>query len=218
MEADHAAEELLTSRKHLENARSFMLALLLLVVIAAIHLIWTCVSISSASQALADRQQGSAFLRDEELSLSRYLVNGDPKELTKIEFTQRELRELAAKNSSFEPLVDLEDSWYVNFAQPLIRQRKQMDAGTGTPADLEARYTLLTFEQKWNLDQINASEAKNRSEAERLRRDIDHMVNVRVSIAVFIAIGAMLVALLGLRTVTALRQAETWAADASSHE
>ena len=74
MEADHAAEELLTSRKHLENARSFMLALLLLVVIAAIHLIWTCVSMSTASQALADRQQGSAFLRDEELALRGYLA------------------------------------------------------------------------------------------------------------------------------------------------
>ena len=218
MEADHAAEELLTSRKHLENARSFMLALLLLVVIAAIHLIWTGISISSASQALADRQQGSAFLRDEELALRGYLLNGDPEELTKIEFTQRELRELAGKHSSFEPLVDLEDSWYVNFAQPLIRQRKQMDAGTGTPADLEARYILLTLEQKSNLDQINASEAKNRSEAEKLRRDIDHMVNVRVSIAVFVAISAMVVALLGLRTVTALRQATTWAADTLSHE
>jgi hypothetical protein len=32
------------------------------------------------------------------------------------------------------------------------------------------------------------------------------MANVRVTIAVFIAIGAMLVALLGLRNVTALRQ------------
>lgn len=217
MEADHA-KELLASRKHLENAGSFMLVLLLLVVIAAVHLIWTCVSISSASQALADRQQGSAFLRDEELALCGYLLNGDPKELTKIESTQRELRELAGKNSSFESLVDLEDRWYVNFAQPLIRQRKQMDAGTGTPADLEARYILLTFEQKSNLDQISASEAKNRSAAEKLRRDIDHMVNVRVSIAVFIAICAMLVALLGLRTVTALRQAATWAADSLSRE
>jgi hypothetical protein len=218
MEADHAAEELLTSQKHLENARSFMLALLLLVVIAAIHLIWTCVSISSASQALADRQQGSTFLRDEELALRGYLLTGDSGELTKIEFTQRELRELAGKNSSFESLVDLEDSWYVNFAQPLIRERKQLDAGTGTPADLEARYRLLAFEQKSNLDQIVASEAKNRSEAEKLRRDIDRMVNVRVSIAIFIAICAMLVALLGLRTVTALRQAATWAADTLSHE
>src|SRR5215472_16478897 len=186
MEADPAAKELLTSRKHLENAGSFMLVLLLLVVIAAIHLIWTCVSISSASQALADRQQGSTFLRDEQLALRGYLLNADREELTKIEFTQRELRELAGKNSSFETLVDLEDSWYVNFAQPLIRQRKQMDAGTGTPADLEARYRLLTFEQKRNLDQINASEARNRSEAEKLRHDIDHMVNVRVTIAVLI--------------------------------
>lgn len=209
MGSDHAAEELLTSRKHLENARAFMLVLLLLVVIAAIHLIWTCVSISSASQALADRQQGSRFLRDEQLALRGYLLNGDAEELTKIEFTQRELRELAGKNSSFEPLVDLEDSWYVNFAQPLIRQRKQLDSGTGTLADLEARYRLLSFEQRSNLSQIIAAEAKNTSEAEKLGRDIDHMVNVRVSIAVFLAIGAMLVALLGLRTVTALRQTAT---------
>ena len=206
MEADHVPEELLTSRKHLENARAFMLVLLLLVVIAAIHLIWSCAGISSASQALADRQQGSTFLRDEQLALRGYLLNSDSEELTRIEFTQRELRELARKNSSFEPLVDLEDSWYVNFAQPLIRQRKQLDAGTGTPADLEARYRLLAFERQGNLAQIIAGEAKNRFEAEKLRRDIDHMVNVRVTIAVFIAIGAMLVALLGLRTVTALRQ------------
>jgi hypothetical protein len=206
MEADHVAEELLTFRKHLENARAFMLVLLLLVVIAAIHLIWTCASISSASQALADRQQSSTFLRDEQLALRGYLLNSDSQELTRIEFTQRELRELVRKNSSFEPLVDLEDSWYINFAQPLILQRKQLDAGTGTPADLEARYRLLTFEQQRNLAQIIAGEAKNRFEAEKLRRDIDHMVNVRMTIAVFIAIGAMLVALLGLRTVTALRQ------------
>src|SRR5215472_13088417 len=179
MEADHAAEELLSSRKHQENARSFMLALLLLVVIAAIHLIWTCVSISSASQALADRQQGSAFLRDEELALRGYLLNGDPEELTKIELTQRELRELAAKNSSFQPLVDLEDSWNVNFAQPLIRERKQVDAGTGTLADLQARYRLLASEQQLNRAQILAAEARNRSDAEKLRGYIDYLVKVR---------------------------------------
>ena len=190
-----------------------MLALLLLVVIAAIHLIWTCVSISSASQALADRQQGSTFLRDEELALHRYLLNGNPDELTKIELAQRELRELARKNPSFESLVDREDNWYVNYAQPLIRKGQELFQGKATSAEMQILHLQLYAAQAPNRSQINAMEAKNRSEADRLRRDIDHMVNVRVSIAVFIAIGAMLVALLGLRTVTALRQAASWAAD-----
>lgn len=206
MEADHASEELLRSRKHLENARSFMLVLLLLVVIAAIHLIWTCVSISSASQALADRQQGASFLRDEDLALRGYLLSGDSVELSKIELAQRELRELTGKNPAFEPVVELEDSWYVNFAQPLIHHRQELDAGTGTVAEMMTSYLQGKHAVEHIRSQIIAYEAKNSFEAERLRREIDHMVNVRVTTAVLIAIGAMLVALFGLRNVTALRQ------------
>lgn len=206
MENDHAAEELLTSRKHVENARSFMLVLALLVVIATIHLIWTCASISSAAQSLADRQKAASFLRDEDLALHRYLFEGDPHHLTAIEQAQKELRQLTGRVPSLNPLVDLEDSWFVNYAQPLIQKRKQLDAGEITLNELFVTQLQLRAEQERNRSQIIASEAGITFEAERLRRDIDHTVNVRVTIAVLIAIAAMLVALLGLRNVTALRQ------------
>ncbi len=183
-----------------------MLVLLLLVAIAAIHLIWTCVSISSATQALADRQEASSFMRDEELALRGYLLSGDPHELTKIEYTQKALRELAGRSSSVNPLVDVEDSWYVNYAQPLIRQRQQLDAGSGTMAEITILYLQVSAAQERNRSQIIASEASNKFEIEKLRRDISGMVKVRVTIAVLISLAAMLVALFGLRNVTALRQ------------
>jgi CHASE3 domain sensor protein len=199
-------EELLKSRQHLENVRSFMLVLLLLVAIAAIHLIWTCVSISSGTQALADRQEASSFIRDEELALRGYLLSGDANELTKLEYTQRALRELAGRSSSANRLVDVEDSWYVDYAQPLIRKRQELDAGRSTMAETLVLYLQLGASQERSRSQIIASEASNKFEVEKLRRDISRMVNVRVTIAVLIGLAAMLVALFGLRDVTALRQ------------
>lgn len=182
-----------------------MLVLLLLVAIAAIHLIWTCVSISSGTQALADRQEASSVMRDEESALRGYLLSGDAHELTKIEYTQRALRELAGRSSSVNPLVDLEDSWYVNYAQPLIHRRQELDAGRGTVSEMLIFYLQAKSEER-NRSQIIASEARNKFEVEKLRRDISRTVNVRVTIAVLISIAAMLVALFGLRNVTALRQ------------
>lgn len=208
METEYPTEELLASRKHLENARSFMLVLLLLVVIATIHLIWTCVSVNSAAQLVAERQKGASFLRDEELALDRYLLAADSQQLDAIRETQTELRQLAGRVRSVNSLVDLEDSWYVNYAEPLIRAREQLDSGTRTIAELLALHRQLNGEQQQNRSQIIAWEAANKFEAEKLQRDMYHTVSTRVFLAVLIAIVAMLVALMGLRHVTALRETE----------
>ena len=67
-------------------------------------------------------------------------------------------------------------------------------------------YQRLSAERQQNRSQIMARESANKSDAEKLRNDIDHMVSVRVTLGVLITIVAMLVAWMGLRNVTALRE------------
>lgn len=196
-------EELLTSRKHVENARAFMLVLALLVVIAAIHLIWTCLSINSAAQSLADEQEGVSLLQYEQLTLRGYLLSGNTRDLAGIAVSQRALRELAGRKPAFNFLVDLEDNWYVNFAEPLIRQRKHVDAGDNTVAEMEVLYLQLYPAQ----ERISAFPTVAGERGGSLNRKvISDMVRVRVTIGILIAVGAMLVALFGLRSVTALEK------------
>ena len=92
------------------------------------------------------------------LSLSNYLLSGDPREADAVrEGTQKlmeSLRDSQSKSldeqqkASLSRLQTMEADWDVNFSQKMIEKRKQVDSGNATVADLQIAYLQLE-PQKW---------------------------------------------------------------------
>jgi methyl-accepting chemotaxis protein len=92
------------------------------------------------------------------LSLSNYLLSGDPREADAVrEGTSKlmeALREAQAKSldeqqkASLSRLQGMETDWDTNFSQKMIDKRKQVDSGNATVADLQIAYLQLE-PQKW---------------------------------------------------------------------
>ena len=207
-----------SSRKNIKNARGFILAMLLLVLVAAFHLMLTSNKVkvslqipASAETQQAKLQRAAFFCQAEQLALSRYLFDGDVAQLQQLELAQNLFHQVSPGESRrLKDLLKLEDDWYRNVAQPLISQRKALDAGHGTILQLEVRYLLLggtTWEHR--LSQLAAFTAPEPASAtfEALRQRLFESLNARVGVGIALCFVVLLVAIFGLRCVTRLEEA-----------
>lgn len=206
------------SHKNIRNARGFILAMLLLVLVAGFHLMLTSnkVKVSLQIPARAETQQAKLqraafFCQAEQLALSRYLFDGDVEQLQQLELAQNLFHQIdAGENRSLKDFVKLEADWYRTAAQPLIAQRKALDAGHGTLAGLEIRYFQVggtSWEHR--LSQMSAYTAPEMAPASFavLRQHLSDTLNTRVGVGIALCFVALLVAIFGLRCVTRLEEA-----------
>jgi hypothetical protein len=207
-----------SSHRNIKNARGFILAMLLLVLVAAFHLMLTSnkVKVSLQIPARAETQQAKLqraafFCQAEQLALSRYLFDGDVEQLQQLELAQNLFHQIdAGENRSLKDFVKLEADWYRTAAQPLIAQRKALDAGHGTLAGLEIRYFQVggtSWEHR--LSQMSAYTAPEMAPASFavLRQHLSDTLNTRVGVGIALCFVALLVAIFGLRCVTRLEEA-----------
>src|SRR5215471_3522964 len=131
------------SKKHLVNARGFVLALLLLTLIGGAHVIAVCVRARAALLSQSVQHEAAYLAGDAELSLRSYLMNGDTRRLVALESARQRLRELCAGHAEVRDWCNWEASWYHDFAQPLIDGRKRVDQGYNTVSELQILYLQL---------------------------------------------------------------------------
>ena len=204
--------------KNIKNARGFLLAMLLLVLVAAFHLMLTSnkVKVTLQIPARAENEQAKVqraafFCQTEQLALSRYLFHGDVAELQQLELAQNLFHQIdAGDNRSLKYLFKLEEDWYRTVAQPLIVQRKALDAGHGTLAELEIRYFQVGgtgWEHR--LSQLSAYTGPELAPAafESLRQRLSQSLNARVGVGITLCFAALLSAIFGLRCITRLEEA-----------
>lgn len=194
-----------------------MLAMLLLVLVAAFHLMLASnkVKVSLQIPARAETQQAKLqraafFCQAEQLALSRYLFDGDVAQLQQLELAQNLLHQVdAGQNRPLKDLFHLEEDWYRTAAQPLIAQRKALDAGHGTLAELEVRYFQVGgtgWEQRLSQSAAFAAPDQAPPAFERLRQRLSESLNARIGVGIALCFVALLVAIFGLRCITRLEE------------
>jgi hypothetical protein len=207
-----------SSRRNIKNARGFILAMLLLVLVAAFHLMLTSNKVKVSLQIPAREegeqwklQHAAFFCQAEQLALSRYLFDGDVAQLQQLELAQNLFHQIdAGENRSLKDFVKLEEEWYHTAAQPLIAQRKALDAGHGTLAELEVRYFQVggpSWEHRLSQSAAFAVPDPAPTAFERLRQRLSESLNARVGVGIALCFVALLVAIFGLRCVTRLEEA-----------
>jgi hypothetical protein len=207
-----------SSHKNIRNARGFILAMLLLVLVAGFHLMLASNQVKVSLQIPASEegeqakmQRAAFFCQAEQLALSRYLFNGDIAQLEQLDLARHLFHGVSPDESRrLEDLDKAEDDWYRSVAQPLIAQRQALDAGHGTIAQLEAHYLQVggtAWEQR--LDQLKVYTAPELAPGtfERLRQRVSESMNIRVGFGIALCFAALLVAIAGLRCVTHLEEA-----------
>lgn len=204
--------------KNLRNARGFMLAMLLLVLVAGFHLMLTSNQVKMSLQIPAREeseqvklQRAAFFCQAEQLALSRYLFNGDIAQLEQLDLARGLFHAVSPDESHrLKDLDKAEDGWYHSVAQPLIAQRQALDAGHGTIAQLEVHYLQMggtTWEHR--LYQLGVYTGPELAPAmfERLRQRVSESMNIRVGVGIALCFAALLVAIAGLRCITHLEEA-----------
>jgi hypothetical protein len=208
-----------TVKQRLANARASVGVLSMLALISAGHLVWTCLSINSAIQLRASQEAANAaamravsIYNAEQINVLGYMLDGDVRKLTILEDLRHSMHEIPAGNDEQNKAVaDLEQQWYAGFAQPLIEQRKALDAGHGTIAQLQVRYLQLdskSWEAKFNEVADDMDEPGDTYIIRGLRDQVSHTVKVRITIASLICIASLLTLFLALRDLKRLSGAK----------
>jgi len=141
---------------------------------------------TAADQALkmADKTDHVRFqVMQNRLYLSNYLLSGDSREIERmIEGVQdlndslgggQKLASSDQQRSALETVKNNENSWFAEFAQPLLQKRKEVDAGNATVADLQIFY-LQKDPATWlknSTDALNVADAETHHILEQRRKD-----------------------------------------------
>jgi methyl-accepting chemotaxis protein len=140
---------------------------------------------AAASQALelAEATAKTRFqMMQDGLYLANYLLSGDTREVDRLnegtKLLEEKLKEAQSltnsdqQRSALDHVLQIEQSWAVEFAAPLIQKRKDVDAGNATVAALQIFY-LQKDPGAWvknateYLDQVDAENAKVLEERRR---------------------------------------------------
>jgi len=181
-------------------------------------LVWTCLSINYATQLRASEEASNAaamqavsIYNSEQINVLSYALDGDVRKLTTLENLRHSMHEIpAANDEQSKAIVDLEQQWYTGFAQPLIEQRKVLDGGHGTIAQLQVRYLQLdakSWEAKLNDVTDDMDGPGDTYIIQGLRNQVSHTVKVRITIASLICIASLLVLFLAFRDLKRLSRA-----------
>jgi methyl-accepting chemotaxis protein len=138
---------------------------------------------AAASLELADSTNAVRFqMMQNRLYLSNYLLSGDTREVDRMNEGLRALNEkleqgktLASSDQVKNALVkvlQLEQAWGKEFAQPMIEKRKDVDSGNATVAELQIYY-LQKDASSWvknSTDALDVADGENRKLVEERRK------------------------------------------------
>jgi methyl-accepting chemotaxis protein len=138
---------------------------------------------AAASLELADSTNAVRFqMMQNRLYLSNYLLSGDTREVDRMNEGLRALNEkleqgrtLASSDqvkNALAKVLQLEQAWGKEFAQPMIEKRKDVDSGNATVAELQIYY-LQKDASSWvknSTDALDVADGENRKLVEERRK------------------------------------------------
>ena len=194
-----------------------MVVVLFLVNLVAVQREHAAKAAAAASLQLTDATDAVRFqMMQNRLYLSNYLLSGDTREVDRMNDGMRALngkleegKSLAnseQERTALEKVLQLEQTWNKEFAQPLIDKRKDVDSGNATVAELQIFY-LQKDAGSWvknSTEALDVADVENRKLVEA-RRKSDETAGTAT---IFVALLSTLLAV-GLGIVVAYRSAKS---------
>ena len=194
-----------------------MVVVLFLVNLLAVQREHAAKSAAAASLELTDATNAVRFqMMQDRLYLSNYLLSGDTREVDRMNDGMRALNSKLEEGKSLanseqertalEKVMQLEQTWGKEFAQPLIEKRKDVDSGNATVAELQIFY-LQKDAGSWvknSTDALEAADVENRKLVEARRKSDETAGTATILVALFSTLLAV-----GLGVVIAYRSAKS---------
>jgi len=194
-----------------------MVVVLFLVNLVAVQREHAAKAAAAASLQLTDATNAVRFqMMQNRLYLSNYLLSGDTREVDRMNDGMRALnskleegKSLAnseQERSALEKVLQLEQTWSKEFAQPLIDKRKDVDSGNATVAELQIFY-LQKDAGSWvknSTEALDVADVENRKLVEARRKSDDSAGTATIFVALFSTLLAV-----GLGIVIAYRSAKS---------
>ena len=176
------------------------------VLLAAVILfaVWREHDTKAAAQRSMDMTQATSLVRFElmqnRLHLQNYLLSGDTRDVEKMNEGVRRLAEALQRaqglanndqqRASLEKVQQFEQSWGVEFANPLAEKRRQVDSGNATVAELQIFY-LQKDPNSWvsrssdvldHVDQLNLKLLEERRRSDEVAATFTVAVTLIISL------------------------------------
>src|ERR1700730_12828022 len=194
-----------------------MVVVLFLVNLVAVQREHAAKAAAAASLQLTDATNTVRFqMMQNRLYLSNYLLSGDTREVDRMNDGMRALnskleegRSLAnseQERTALEKVLQLEQTWGKEFAQPLIDKRKDVDSGNATVAELQIFY-LQKDAGSWvksSTEALDAADIENRKLVEARRKSDETAGTATIFVALFSTLLAV-----GLGVAIAYRSAKS---------
>ena len=194
-----------------------MVVVLFLVNLVAVQREHAAKAAAAASLQLTDATDAVRFqMMQNRLYLSNYLLSGDTREVDRMNDGMRALnskleggKSLAnseQERTALEKVLQLEQTWGKEFAQPLIDKRKDVDSGNATVAELQIFY-LQKDAGSWvknSTEALDAADIENRKLVEARRKSDETAGTATIFVALFSTLLAV-----GLGVVIAYRSAKS---------
>jgi methyl-accepting chemotaxis protein len=194
-----------------------MVLVLFLVNLVAVQREHAAKAAAAASLELTDATNAVRFqMMQNRLYLSNYLLSGDTREVDRMNDGTRALTSKLEEGKSLanseqerialEKVLQLEQTWSKEFAQPLIDKRKDVDSGNATVAELQIFY-LQKDAGSWvknSTDALDLADIENRKLVEARRKSDETAGTATIFVALFSTLLAV-----GLGVVIAYRSAKS---------
>src|SRR5713101_10117762 len=194
-----------------------MVVVLFLVNLVAVQREHAAKAAAAASLQLTDATNAVRFqMMQNRLYLSNYLLSGDTREVDRMNDGMRALNSKLEEGKSLanseqertalEKVLQLEQTWGKEFAQPLIDKRKDVDSGNATVAELQIFY-LQKDAASWvknSTEALDVADVENRKLVEARRKSDETAGTATIFVALFSTLLAV-----GLGVVFAYRSAKS---------
>jgi len=194
-----------------------MVVVLFLVNLVAVQREHAAKAAAAASLQLTDATNTVRFqMMQNRLYLSNYLLSGDTREVDRMNDGMRALNSKLEEGKSLanseqertalEKVLQLEQAWGKEFAQPLIDKRKDVDSGNATVAELQIFY-LQKDAASWvknSTEALDVADVENRKLVEARRKSDETAGTATIFVALFSTLLAV-----GLGVVIAYRSAKS---------
>ena len=194
-----------------------MVVVLFLVNLVAVQREHAAKAAAAASLQLTDATNTVRFqMMQNRLYLSNYLLSGDTREVDRMNDGMRALNSKLEEGKSLanseqertalEKVLQLEQTWGKEFAQPLIDKRKDVDSGNATVAELQIFY-LQKDAASWvknSTEALDVGDVENRKLVEARRKSDETAGTATIFVALFSTLLAV-----GLGVVIAYRSAKS---------
>ncbi len=194
-----------------------MVVVLFLVNLVAVQREHAAKAAAAASLQLTDATNAVRFqMMQNRLYLSNYLLSGDTREVDRMNEGMRALNSKLEEGKSLanseqertalEKVLQLEQTWGKEFAQPLIDKRKDVDSGNATVAELQIFY-LQKDAASWvknSTEALDVADVENRKLVEARRKSDETAGTATIFVALFSTLLAV-----GLGVVIAYRSAKS---------